>query len=312
MLEIITVQQPKVFSFEKIVIIGTGLMGTGIAQVALESGIQQVTVVGRSLDKCEEAKKKVLLGIQKSTKRRMSNESLEQQQKYIEAVIKNLKFVCDLEEANLLSADMVIEAVVENLKVKQKLFVDLESRVSENCLLVTNTSSFLLEDVSCKMNENRLKNFGGLHFFNPVPAMKLVEVVKGNKTCDEVNEALFRFCQKIGKSPVKCSDSPGFIVNRLLIPYLADSMRLAESGNASHRDIDAAMRLGTGHPMGPFELMDYIGLDTMKFIMDGWHQRCPDDHRYTPCESLERLVTSGKVGRKCGEGFYRYTAANKQ
>jgi len=311
MLETIS-SQPTIFSFDKIVIVGTGLMGTGIAQVAVESGIQQVIVVGRSNDKCEEAKKKVLLGIQKSTKRKMANETQEEQQKYIEAIMKTLKFVCDLEDADLLNADMVIEAVVENLKVKQKLFVDLESRVSENCLLVTNTSSFLLEDVSCKLNENRLKNFGGLHFFNPVPAMKLVEVVRGNETLDKVNEALFRFCQKLGKSPVKCADSPGFIVNRLLIPYLADSMRLAESGNASHRDIDAAMRLGTGHPMGPFELMDYIGLDTMKFIMDGWHQRCPDDHRYTPCESLERLVNCGKIGRKVGEGFYRYTTTTNK
>ncbi|KAF7635185.1 hypothetical protein Mgra_00005471 [Meloidogyne graminicola] len=292
MLEIITEQQPNIYSFEKIVIIGTGLMGTGIAQVAIESGIKQITLVGRR--------------IQKSTKRKMANESLEQQQKYIDTIIKSLKLVNDLDDADLLNVDMVIEAVVENLKVKQKLFVDLESRVSQNCLLVTNTSSFLLEDVSCKMNENNLKNFGGLHFFNPVPAMKLVEVVRGNKTLDEVNDTLFRFCQKLGKNPVKCADSPGFIVNRLLIPYLADSMRLAESGNASHKDIDAAMRLGTGHPMGPFELMDYIGLDTMKFIMDGWHQRCPDDHRYTPCESLERLVNCGKIGRKVGEGFYRY------
>jgi 3-hydroxyacyl-CoA dehydrogenase len=310
MLETIsTQQQDNIFSFEKIVIIGTGLMGTGIAQVAIESGINQVIVVGRSNDKCEEAKKKVLLGIQKSIKRKMINETtIEEQQKIINNLIKNLKFVTNLDDADLLNCNMVIEAVVENLKVKQKLFVDLETRVSEKCLLVTNTSSFLLEDVSCKMNENRLKYFGGLHFFNPVPAMKLVEVVKGNETLNEVNEALFRFCQKIGKNPVKCSDSPGFIVNRLLIPYLADSMRLAESGNATHKDIDAAMRLGTGHPMGPFELMDYIGLDTMKFIMDGWHQRCPDDHRYTPCEILERLVNSGKIGRKVGEGFYRYTA----
>jgi len=137
--------------------------------------------------------------------------------------------------------------------------------------------------------------------------MKLVEVVRGMETNDTAYDALFRFCQRLGKTPVKCKDSPGFIVNRLLVPYLADAMRLAENGDADVKDIDTAMRLGTGHPMGPFELMDYIGLDTMKFIMDGWHQRMPDDHRYSPCASLDKLVTSGKMGRKSGEGFHRYS-----
>lgn len=170
--------------------------------------------------------------------------------------------------------------------------------------MATNTSSFLLEDVSSKLTKR--ENFGGLHFFNPVPAMKLVEVVRGEETSNQAYEALFQFCQRLGKTPVKCKDSPGFIVNRLLIPYLADSMRLSEAGGAEERDIDTAMRLGTGHPMGPFELMDYIGLDTMKFIMDGWHQRYPDDYRFTPCQSLEKLVLDGKLGRKTGEGFYRY------
>jgi len=173
-------------------------------------------------------------------------------------------------------------------------------------MLVTNTSSFLLDDVSSKMTKLR-ENFGGLHFFNPVPAMKLVEVIRAPDTSDVAYAGLMRFCQCIGKTPVKCKDSPGFIVNRLLIPYLADAMRLAESGDAELRDIDTAMRLGTGHPMGPFELMDYIGLDTMKFILDGWHQRYPEDHRYTPCASIEKLVTNGKLGRKTGEGFHRYS-----
>lgn len=178
-----------------------------------------------------------------------------------------------------------------------------------HCLLVTNTSSFLLEDVSSKLT--KCENFGGLHFFNPVSAMKLVEVVRGEETSDCAYEALFQFCQRLGKTPVKCKDSPGFIVNRLLIPYLADSMRLAEAGGAKEHDIDTAMRLGTGHPMGPFELMDYIGLDTMKFILDGWHQRYPDDYRFTPCPGLEKLVLNGKLGRKTGEGFYRYQQQQK-
>jgi len=287
---------------QRVVIVGTGLMGTGIAQVAIESGVQ-VTMVGRTEEKCDAAQLKIKTGVQKAAKRKFATEP-ESQQNYLESTLSNLDFTTDIFEANLEEADMVVEAVVENLKVKQKLFTDVESRVSSTCLLVTNTSSFLLEDVSAKLL--RKENFGGLHFFNPVPAMKLVEVVRGNETNDATHDALYKFCQGIGKTPVKCKDSPGFIVNRLLIPYLADAMRLAENGDAEVKDIDTAMRLGTGHPMGPFELMDYIGLDTMKFIMDGWHQRCPEDHRFTPCSSLEKLVTGGKLGRKSGEGFHSY------
>lgn len=280
-------------------------MGTGIAQVAIESGVH-VTMVGRTNEKCDGALAKISNGVTKTIKRKLAGDSAEIQQSYIENALSNLEFVTDVFAANLEETDMVIEAIVENLKVKQKLFTDLEKAVSSNCLLVTNTSSFLLEDVSCKMAEKR-KNFGGLHFFNPVPAMKLVEVVRGLETSDESYDALFRFCQRLGKTPVKCKDSPGFIVNRLLVPYLADAMRLAENGDADVKDIDTAMRLGTGHPMGPFELMDYIGLDTMKFILDGWHHRMPEDHRYAPCASLDKLVSAGKMGRKSGEGFHRYS-----
>jgi 3-hydroxyacyl-CoA dehydrogenase len=293
------------FATENIVVVGTGLMGAGIAQIAVESGIK-VCMVGRSAEKCDQTQQKIAAGIQKSTKKRMGGESTEAQKQFVDAALENLSLVTDIDDANLSSADMVIEAVVENLKVKQKLFIDLETKVSQKCLLVTNTSSFLLEDVCAKMSTEKREHFGGLHFFNPVPAMKLVEVVRGSSTSDEAYNELFSFCQKLGKTPVKCMDAPGFIVNRLLIPYLADAMRLAESGNATRRDIDTAMRLGTGYPMGPFELMDYIGLDTMKFIMDGWHQRCPEDHRNTPCDSLDSLVQVGKTGRKSGEGFYRY------
>jgi len=289
----------------KVVIVGTGLMGTGIAQVAIESGVQ-ITMVGRTEEKCEGARTKISNGVHKTAKRKLANESMETQQNWIDTTLAKLDFVTDVFSANLEEADMVVEAIVENLKVKQKLFIDLERIVSSHCLLVTNTSSFLLEDISCKMVEKR-SSFGGLHFFNPVPAMKLVEVVRGLDTSDQAYDALFRFCQRLGKTPVKCKDSYGFVVNRLLVPYLADAMRLAEHGDAEVKDIDTAMRLGTGHPMGPFELMDYIGLDTMKFILDGWHQRMPDDHRFTPCSSLDKLVTNGKLGRKTGEGFHRYS-----
>jgi 3-hydroxyacyl-CoA dehydrogenase len=290
---------------DKMVIVGTGLMGTGIAQVAIEAGVQ-CTMVGRTEEKCDGARNKITNGVLKTAKRKLASEPAETQQSWIDSALGKLNFVTDMFSANLDEADMVVEAIVENLKVKQKLFTDLEAVVPSHCLLVTNTSSFLLEDISCKMGEKK-QNFGGLHFFNPVPAMKLVEVVRGLETSDQAYDALFRFCQRLGKTPVKCKDTPGFIVNRLLVPYLADAMRLAESGTAEVKDIDTAMRLGTGHPMGPFELMDYIGLDTMKFIIDNWHQRMPEDPRFNPSASLDKLVSGGKLGRKTGEGFHRYS-----
>lgn len=287
----------------RIVIVGVGLMGNGIGQIALESGIE-VTMVGRTEEKCDGARAKISAGVSKAAKRRFLNEP-ENQREYIDSTMANLSFATDIAEAPLEEADCVIEAVVENLKVKQKLFADLEQRVPEHCLLVTNTSSFLLEDVASKMTMKHA-NFGGLHFFNPVPAMKLVEVVRGADTTDAAYDALYHFCQRLGKTPVKCRDTAGFIVNRLLVPYLADAMRLAERGDATVHDIDTAMRLGTGHPMGPFELIDFIGLDTMKAILDGWHQRMPQDQRFTPLPSLEKLVKENKLGRKNGAGFHTY------
>lgn len=302
----IIAQEPSAhhLTLNKIVIVGTGLMGSGIAQVSVEAGIQ-VTMVGRTTEKCEAARTKIAANVTKSAKKKLANDP-EGQQPYIDMVLANLEFATEIFGEHLDDADMVVEAVVENLKVKQKLFADLEEVVPSHCLLVTNTSSFLLDDVSSKMGKMR-ENFGGLHFFNPVVAMKLVEVIRAPETSELAYDGLSRFCRRIGKTPVKCKDSAGFIVNRLLFPYLADAMRLAEGGDAEMRDIDTAMRLGTGYPMGPFEVMDYIGLDTVKFILDGWHQRCPEDQRFTPCPSLEKLVTAGKLGRKNGEGFYRYS-----
>lgn len=287
---------------QNVVIVGTGLMGTGIAQVAIESGVH-VTIVGRSQDKCTACRTKISTGLARSAKKKFAdNEEL--QSKHIESSLANLELCTDLVDANLPEADLVVEAIVENLKVKQKLFTDLALVTSDKCIFATNTSSFLLKDVSCKLE--RQDNFAGLHFFNPVPAMKLVEVVRGDETSDEVYEALYQFCQRLGKTPVRCKDTPGFIVNRLLIPYLLDAMKLAERGDAEIKDIDTAMKLGTSYPMGPFELLDYIGLDTMKFIVDGWHQRYPEDEKFTPCAMLDRLVSEGKLGKKTGEGFMKY------
>jgi 3-hydroxyacyl-CoA dehydrogenase len=290
---------------KNVIIIGCGLMGTGIAQISIEKGFS-VTLIGRSKDKLSQAKTKICSGLARIAKKRFSTASEEEQGNFIDSCLDNLKLCTEYSDANFEDADLVIEAVVENLKVKQKLLDEIENLISETCIVATNTSSFLLQDVSNKFGPK--SRFVGLHFFNPVPSMKLVEVIKGNETSEEIYEKTYEFCRKIGKSPVRCRDTHGFVVNRLLIPYLLDSIRMYEKGDASKEDIDIAMKLGTGHPMGPFELIDFIGLDTMKFVVDGWHQRFPDDPRFEPCQSLDDLVNDGKLGRKSGEGYHSYFA----
>ena len=151
-----------------------------------------------------------------------------------------------------------------------------------------------------------MDRFGGYHFFNPVPVMKLLEVVRIRETSDETFNTLLDLGKKLGKSTVKCKDTPGFIVNRLLVPYMAEAVRMLERGDASARDIDLAMKLGAGYPMGPFELSDYVGLDTTKFIVEGWHEKYPDEPLFHPSPMLEQLVAEGKLGVKSGEGFYKY------
>uniref|UniRef100_A0AC34FN32 3-hydroxyacyl-CoA dehydrogenase n=1 Tax=Panagrolaimus sp. ES5 TaxID=591445 RepID=A0AC34FN32_9BILA len=289
---------------QNVVIFGSGLMGSGIAQIAVENGFS-VTLIGRSMDKLHQSKTKLSNGLTRIAKKRFVND-IEAQNDFVDGCLDNLKLCTNSDEANLEDADLIIEAIVENLKVKQKLLAEIENVISETCIVATNTSSFLLQDVANKFQHK--SRFAGLHFFNPVPAMKLVEVIKGQETSDKVYETLLEFCRKVGKSPVRCRDTHGFIVNRLLVPYLLESIRMVERGDASKEDIDTAMKLGTGHPMGPLELCDFIGLDTLKFVVDGWHQRFPEDERFEPCKTMDELVKDGKLGRKSGEGYHSYFA----
>lgn len=152
----------------------------------------------------------------------------------------------------------------------------------------------------------RKDRFGGLHFFNPVPVMKLLEVVRTDDTSDATYERIRAFGQSVGKTCISCKDTPGFVVNRLLVPFLGEAVRLMERGDASARDIDIAMKLGAGHPMGPIELADYVGLDTTCSILKGWHEKYPNNPLFDPLPTLERLVKEGKCGLKSGEGFYQY------
>ena len=220
----------------------------------------------------------------------------------VDEIMCRLDFSTKIESAA--QTDLVVEAIVENLKIKQDLFSALDKCAAEHTIFASNTSSLPITDIASATC--RLDRFGGLHFFNPVPMMKLVEVVKACQTSQETYDKLEAWAKSLGKVTVFCQDTPGFLVNRLLVPYLLEAVRLHERGHGSKEDIDTAMKLGAGYPMGPFQLLDYVGLDTCKFIMDGWSEVDPGNPLFQPSPMMNELVACGKFGKKTGEGFYNY------
>jgi len=199
--------------------------------------------------------------------------------------------------------DLVIEAIIENVDEKRAAFTMLEKIVRDHAMFVSNTSSLCITELAAATR--RPDRFAGLHFFNPVPIMKLVEVIRGLATSDETYRAVFSFAQSLGKEPITAPDRPGFIVNRLLVPYLLDAIRAYEDGLGTLEDIDKGMKLGCGYPMGPFTLIDFVGLDTTYYIanimFDEYHEAA-----YAPPPLLKRMVLAGRLGRKSGRGFYTY------
>lgn len=282
---------------QNVSVIGSGLMGAGIAQVAASTGHNVVLndIDQKFLDKAQQ-------GIEKSLQR-VAKKMGDEGPKFIDQTLSRISTTTSLEETAA-NADLVVEAIVENLEIKQKLFANLEDASSASCILATNTSSLPVSAIGAKLLDR--SRFGGLHFFNPVPMMKLLEVIKANETSDETFQSMLDWGKAMGKTTVNCIDTPGFIVNRLLVPYLMEAIRLVERGHASKEDVDTAMRLGAGYPMGPFALADYVGLDTNQFILDGWHEAYPEEPLFNPVPTLETLVKDGKLGRKTGEGFYNY------
>lgn len=276
-------------------------MGAGIAQVAASTGHTVVLV-----DTSEDILKKSARGIEGSLKRVVKKKFADKPEvgdEFIQKVMKNVSTSTDA-VSTVQSTDLVVEAIVENLKIKQGLFSALDKAAPQHTIFASNTSSLPITDIA--RSTARLDRFGGLHFFNPVPMMKLVEVIKTESTSQETFDALMAFSKALGKHPVTCKDTPGFIVNRLLVPYMMEAIRLHERGHGSKEDIDVAMKLGAGYPMGPFELLDYVGLDTAKFIIDGWYEMEPDNPLFAPSPMLNKLVAEGKFGKKTGEGFYKY------
>jgi len=278
-------------------VLGCGLMGAGIAEVCAKSGYD--TIVRELTDSLLE---KGLDRIHRSLGRAVEKEKLTAEER--EAALGRLTGTLAL--ADLAKCDLVIEAIVENLEEKRKTFEALDTDVQKGALFASNTSSLTITQLA--VTTRRPDRFVGLHFFNPVPVMKLVEVVRTILTSDEAFDAAFEFCRSLGKEPIACRDNSGFIVNRLLVPYLLDAVRALEEGVGSVEDIDKGMQLGTGYPMGPFTLLDFVGLDTTLYIAEIMFEEYREK-RFAPPPLLRQMVTAGRLGRKSGRGFYDHSSS---
>ena len=282
-------------AIKKVGVLGCGLMGSGIAQVAAQAGYDTVVreVEQKFLDKG-------LAGIEKNLGKSVEKGKLKAEDK--DACLSHLKGTVSLDA--LADCDIVIEAIIENAQLKKETYAELDRIVKKEAIFASNTSSLTITELS--MATARPKQFVGLHFFNPVPLMKLVEVVRTILTSDEAFATAFEFAKSVGKEPVSCRDNSGFIVNRLLVPYILDAIRAYEEGVGSIEDIDKAMQLGCGYPMGPFTLLDFVGLDTTYFITDVMFNEYREK-RFAAPPLLRKMVLAGRFGRKSGAGFYDYS-----
>ena len=278
----------------KVGVLGAGLMGSGIAEVCAKSGYE--TVVREVSD---ELARKGIGRIESSLAKAVERGKLAAGDR--DAAFARLAATTRLED--FAGCDLVIEAVVENLEAKIEIFRALDAICGETAIFCSNTSSLTITELSAATR--RPDRFAGLHFFNPVPVMKLVEVVRTIATSDATIEALLEFARSLGKEPVLAKDNSGFIVNRLLVPYLLDAVRAVEEGVGTAEDIDKGMELGCGHPMGPLKLLDFVGLDTTYAIAEIMFAEYREK-RFAPPPLLKRMVLAGRYGRKSGRGFYEY------
>jgi 3-hydroxybutyryl-CoA dehydrogenase len=286
-------------AIRKVGVVGCGLMGSGIAQVCAAAGFETVV-----REVAPELVEKGLKGIEKNLARLVEKGTITEAAKgEIRGRLKGTTVIGDLNDC-----DLVIEAIIEQLPAKRELFGTLDKLCPTSTIFASNTSSLTITEIAT--STKRPERFVGLHFFNPVPVMKLVEVVRTIATDAAVYDEMVAFGAKLGKTPVRASDSTGFIVNRLLVPYLLDAIRALEEGVGSIEDIDNSMKLGCGHPMGPLTLLDFVGLDTTYYIsqimFDEFKER-----RFAAPPLLKRMVLAGWNGRKAGKGFYDYADPSK-
>ena len=282
---------------KKVGVLGCGLMGSGIAQVAATAGfdVTVLEVEQRFLDRGFAA-------IEKSLAKFAEKGTIKEIPQAIRGRLKGTT-----KREDLADCDIIIEAIIENVEEKKKMYSSIDGIAKRDAVFASNTSSISITELLT--STKRPERFVGLHFFNPVPLMKLVEVVRTIATADEVYQTAYEFAKKLGKVPVRTSDKTGFIVNRLLVPYMLDAIRAYEEGVGSIEDIDNAMKLGCGYPMGPFTLLDFVGLDTTYYITHVMYDEFKE-RRFASPPLLKRLVMAGWYGRKTGKGFYDYADPN--
>lgn len=279
---------------KKVMVIGAGQMGGGIAQVCAQAGFDV-----KLNDIKEESYEKGLAVIAKNLSRNVEKERMTEDEKT--QVLGRITKSLDLEDAH--DVDIVIEAAVENMDIKKSIFAKLDGIAPAHAILATNTSSLPITEIAAATN--RPENVIGMHYMNPVPVMKLVEIIRGLATSDEVYEAVEDMTRKLSKTPVEVNDFPGFVANRVLMPMINEAIYTLYEGVASKEAIDEVMKLGMNHPMGPLQLADFIGLDTCLYIMETLHEGFGDS-KYRPCPLLRKYVNAGWLGKKSGRGFYEY------
>ncbi|MFC0525203.1 3-hydroxybutyryl-CoA dehydrogenase [Pontibacillus salicampi] len=281
-------------AIQTVMVIGAGQMGAGIAQVCAQAGFQV-----KLNDLQEEALAKGKAGIEKRLTRAVEKGRIGEEERT--KVLSNLAVSTTLADAH--DCDLVIEAIVENMDVKKKVFTELDTHAPKHAILASNTSSLPITDIASVTN--RADQVIGMHFMNPVPVMKLVEIIRGLQTSDETYEAIQDMTKQLDKTPVEVRDFPGFVSNRVLMPMINEAIYTVYEGVAEPEAVDEVMKLGMNHPMGPLTLADFIGLDTCLYIMEVLHEGFGDS-KYRPCPLLRQYVQAGWLGKKSGRGFYQY------
>ena len=285
---------------KNIAVIGAGTMGNGIAHVFAQKDFEVHLV-----DISEDSLQKGMATIEKNLQRMVQKEKIEAAR--VGQVLRNITTSTELPEA-VAEADLVIEAATENAELKKQIFRDLDAHCPEKTILATNTSSISITEIAAVTN--RPERVIGMHFMNPVPIMKLVEVIRGYSTSDSVTGQILQLSLDLGKTPTEVNDYPGFIANRILMPMINEAIESLFHGVAGVEEIDTVMKLGMGHPMGPLQLADFIGLDVCLSILEVLYDGLKNP-KYAPCPLLVKMVTAGKLGVKSGEGFYDYSESRK-